>query len=334
VSLDGDIGDPLPPAVVEPTAEAAAPPGKPLGHPVVRIVAFCVATAGVQFVAGVGVMLGVTALDWAPRTELALVVYALAAPLIVLVTALFARFADRRPLAEIGARWPARGPRSAAPAALGTALATLGLVALWVALIEALPAADLAVVGWSDELGDWPALVLGALLVGFLIQGGLEEWVARGYVYRTLKERSRPLTAAVASSLLFSVFHAFNPSYTWVSFVNIALAGLILAALVERSGSLWSATIAHGVWNFSVACLLSVPVSGIDLLSLLDVSVTGHGWLTGGGFGPEGSLVLTALGLPLAVWLWRSALPREAAVSPVSPEGDDLGATAPGGPTA
>jgi membrane protease YdiL (CAAX protease family) len=273
------------------------------------------------------VILGVAVLGWAPRTELVLVVYAAAAPLIVLVTVLFARFADRRPLAEIGARWPAGGLPAAGPSALVTALATLGLIALWVALIEALPAADLAVERWSDELGEWPVLLLAALLLGFLIQGGLEEWVFRGYVYRAFKERYRPLTSALASSIVFSAYHVFNPSFTWISCVNIILAGLVLAALVERSGSLWSATVAHGVWNFTIACLVSVPVSGIDLLSLLDVSVTGQGWLTGGGFGPEGSLVVTALGLPLTFWLWRPLLrPREETVSPVSLAGDAAGA--------
>ena len=37
---------------------------------------------------------------------------------------------------------------------------------------------------------------------------------------------------------------------------------IILAALVERSGSLWGATVAHGVWNFVLSCLVSLPVSG------------------------------------------------------------------------
>jgi len=32
--------------------------------------------------------------------------------------------------------------------------------------------------------------------------------------------------------------------------------------------------------------------------------VTGNPLLTGDGFGPEGSLALTALGLPLAAFLW------------------------------
>ena len=80
---------------------------------------------------------------------------------------------------------------------------------------------------------------------------------------------------------------------------------MVLAALVERTGSLWSATLAHGAWNFAVACLLSVPVSGIRLFHLLDVKVNGDPDVTGGGFGPEGSALLTLIGIPLTALLWR-----------------------------
>src|SRR4051794_12309773 len=47
------------------------------------------------------------------------------------------------------------------------------------------------------------------------------------------------------------------------------------------------------VWNFAVACLLSLPVSGVSLFHLLRVATAGNPEVTGGGFGPEGSAVLT-----------------------------------------
>ncbi len=144
----------------------------------------------------------------------------------------------------------------------------------------------------------------------------------RGYVYRALKERWRPFWAALASSVLFSLLHALNPNTSTVGLFNIVLAGLILAALVERSGSLWGAAVAHGFWNFAVACLLSLPVSGFRLFHLLDVSTPGDGRVTGGAFGPEGSLALTLLGLGLAAVLWRrlpADRPRKE-IAPSAPE--------------
>jgi membrane protease YdiL (CAAX protease family) len=232
----------------------------------------------------------------------------------VLLTWLFARFVDRRSLASLGARWP-EGGRPAALRQLATApLGALAVLGVWVVLILALPDALAAIrcEGVSPDFlhgPSWwplpPVLLLGVLLVAFILQGGLEEWLLRGYIYRTMRERWPPWVSALVSSLLFSGLHAANPSVSRIALLNIVLAGLVLAALVERTGSLWSASLAHGVWNFAVACLLSVPVSGVALFHLLRVQITGDAVYTGGGFGPEGSAVLTGLGLLLTAWLWR-----------------------------
>jgi hypothetical protein len=149
-----------------------------------------------------------------------------------------------------------------------------------------------------------PVLLFPILLLMFLIQGGIEEWVVRGYVYHALRERWRPFSAALMSAVCFGLLHLMNPEVSVPAVLNVILAGLVLNALVARSGSLWGATIAHGVWNFSLSCLASLPVSGFPVFHLLNVSVTGHPLLTGDGFGPEGSLALTALGLPLTAFLW------------------------------
>ncbi|HEX9944880.1 MAG TPA: CPBP family intramembrane glutamic endopeptidase [Thermoanaerobaculia bacterium] len=229
------------------------------------------------------------------------------------VTFLFLRFLDRRDLASIGARWPEGGRRAALRQLATASLGALALVGIWTALIEAFPQpwGDLRYAGLSREFvagPRWwplpPGFLLPLLLLGFLLQGGLEEWIVRGYIYRVLKERWRPWVSALASSILFALLHAGNPAVSAVALFNVLLAGMVLAALVERSGSLWSASIAHGVWNFAVGCLLSLPVSGVRIFHLLAVGVTGDETWTGGAFGPEGSLLLTLLGLPLTAALW------------------------------
>ena len=267
--------------------------------------------------------------------EVFLVTVVLSIPLQILVTWLFVRFLDRRTLASIGARWPLGG-RRAAPRQLATAsLGAVAVLGIWLALALALPDALAAIhyAGVSAEFTRGPAwwplppvLLLVVLLLGFILQGGLEEWIIRGYIYHTLRERWRPWIAALGSSMLFAMLHATNPEVSGIALLNIVLAGMVLAAMVERTGSLWSATLAHGVWNFAVACLLSVPVSGIPLFHLLDVKITGNPDLTGGGFGPEGSALLTLIGIVLTVLLWRGMWRRKseraAAVAPVSAPGD------------
>jgi membrane protease YdiL (CAAX protease family) len=246
--------------------------------------------------------------------EVFLVAVVLTVPLQILVTWLFARFLDRRSLASLGARAPLGGPRAALRQAATAPLGAVGVLGIWVALILALPAAYAALhfqgidPGFTHPPAWWPlppALLLLVLLPGFLLQGGLEEWIVRGYVYHTLRDRWRPGLAALGSSLIFSLLHAGNPNVSTVALLNVVLAGMVLAALVERTGSLWSATLAHGVWNFALTCLLSLPVSGVRLFHLFAVSATGDPRLTGGGFGPEGSWLLTLIGIPLTAALWK-----------------------------
>jgi membrane protease YdiL (CAAX protease family) len=306
------------PDLTIPPQPPRAAPGPRL-HPLLRAVLYLVVFIAIQLTATV-VVIAVARLAGDERlarlsqsSEALLLVFSLTALPLVGVTRVFLRYLDRRPLSSLGVRWPAGGRPEALRQLFTLSLGTLALVGGWLLGIRALPDALAAIHlrGLSPDLAKglpwWPlppVLLFPVLLLLFLIQSGIEEWVVRGYVYHALRERWRPLSAALASSVLFALLHATNPDVSAAALVNIVLAGLVLAALVERSGSLWGATIAHGVWNFSLSCLASLPVSGFPVFHLLNVSVTGNPLLTGDGFGPEGSLALTALGLPLAAWLW------------------------------
>lgn len=323
----------LPPVPLEP----ALP--RPRWHPIVRSGLYLLAYFAVEVVLGVlfaaaAYLLGDSVFregGIGQANELLLLGVVLQAPPLLGVTWLFVHYLDRRNLASIGARWPVGGRGMALRQLATMPLGVLALLGCWALLILAFPL-ELGAIrfgGLSATFSTGPAwwplppvLLLVLLLVLFLLQGGVEEWIVRGYIYRALKERWRPFWAALASSVLFALLHALNPNVSVIALLNIILAGLILAALVERSGSLWGATIAHGFWNFAVACLLSLPVSGIRLFHVLDVSLSGDETLTGGSFGPEGSLVLTLLGLGLTAVLWRrlpAGRPRKE-MAPSAPE--------------
>jgi membrane protease YdiL (CAAX protease family) len=267
-----------------------------------------VAVAAVRYAIG---------LDPIPSGEWLLLVFALTAPPLVLVTVGFLRFLDRRGLASLGARWPVGGRRQALRQAAVVPLAVLGFLGLWLLLIAALPSTAVRVAGWSGEMaGPLGALHLLLLLAGFLVQGGVEEWLVRGYIYHALRQRWRRGAAVLASSFLFAALHGANPDFSPVALLNTFLAGVIFALLVERSGSLWSALLAHGVWNFATSSLVSLPVSGVRLPHLLALTVDGPALLTGGGFGPEGSLLLALLAVPVAAALALRREPENKAVSP------------------
>jgi membrane protease YdiL (CAAX protease family) len=273
---------------------------QPRWHPLVRALLFVVTFIFIQTALGVAVFLLFRALGAEIPPDAIVGAFALTAPPLFVMTRLFLRHLDRRGLASIGARLPEGGRRRALRQLVSVPLATLAVLGVWLLIVEALPQSDVQVDGLSPAAG----LPVALLLVGFLIQGGIEEWIFRGYVYRALKERWPWWVAALVSSIGFGLMHAGNSNVTVAAVGNTMLAGFLLCLLVERSGSLWSATLAHAAWNFSIACLISLPVSGLQVSHLLRTAVTGPGMVTGGGFGPEGSLMLTALALPLVIFLW------------------------------
>ena len=319
----------------ETTIPQISPEPRPLAlrprlHPLLRAVLFLVAFIAIQTVVTVAVIAvaqwvgGAQLKRLANSSEALLGVFALTAVPLFAVTLLFLRFLDRRPLASLGVRWPAGGRRAALRQLVTIPLGALAVIGAWLVLIRALPDALAAIHlrGWSPDLAQglpgWPLppiLLFPLLLLLFVVQGGIEEWVMRGYVYHALRERWRPFSAALVSSVTFGLLHLLNPDVSVPAVVNVVLAGLVLNALVERSGSLWGATIAHGVWNFAISCLVSLPVSGFPVFHLLNVSITGNPLVTGDGFGPEGSLVLTALGILLAALLW-GRMPQRPVLQP------------------
>ena len=118
------------------------------------------------------------------------------------------------------------------------------------------------------------------------------------------------LLANAGQSAAFASMHAMNPNVTPLALVNIGLAGALLGWLYWSTGGLLGPWAFHAVWNFGLAAL-ALPVSGMMLgRPALETGIRGAGLpaLSGGTFGPEGSIlstvVLTAL---LAVLVRRSA---------------------------
>jgi membrane protease YdiL (CAAX protease family) len=115
--------------------------------------------------------------------------------------------------------------------------------------------------------------------------------------------------ANVVQAAGFGALHASNPHVTPLALVNIALAGAVIGWLFWSGAGLAGAWSFHTIWNFGISAL-GLPVSGMALGTPLVPGPAGAGWplLTGGAFGPEGSLVTTlALAGLLAALVLRSA---------------------------
>lgn len=202
--------------------------------------------------------------------------------------------------------------------------------------------AGLTIVGgvrWEKEAGSAAAWLSGALGTGALLAlaAAAEEALLRGYPLRALAGGVGAGWALVITSVGFGALHVGNNGVTALGAANTAAAGLFLGAVVLRTGSLWWATGAHLGWNWGVAYLADLPLSGIELADAPWVRATqgGPAWLGGGAFGPEGSVVATAgfLAAAAACWWGRWLSLEDAAAARRGPadtagRGDDEQASA------
>ncbi len=144
----------------------------------------------------------------------------------------------------------------------------------------------------------------------FTLPAAAEEALMRGYLFQALVEAWGGLWGLGITSFLFALLHLGNPNTSWIGLANIVVAGLFLGVVYLKTASLWWATGAHLGWNWSHGFLSDLPVSGLEIVDapLLEPVIRGPDWLTGGSFGPEGSVLATLiLGLS-AVAIWRMLL--------------------------
>jgi membrane protease YdiL (CAAX protease family) len=144
------------------------------------------------------------------------------------------------------------------------------------------------------------------VLVGWVVQGGGEELLCRGWLLPVIGARHRLWLGIVVSSLFFGLAHALNPNVTPIALANLALYGLFAALYALREGSIWGISAQHAVWNWAQANLYGFEVSGMGSSggSLFNLMETGPDELTGGAFGPEGGLAVTAVLVVAITGLW------------------------------
>lgn len=130
---------------------------------------------------------------------------------------------------------------------------------------------------------------------GLAIEAGVvEELIVRGVVLRLLWRAFGPLPAFLLSAALFGAGHLPNSASSVFAALCIAIeAGIMLGAFYALTGRLWVPIGVHLAWNFAQGYLFGAAVSGGDLGPAMARSTARAGlpqWLTGGAFGPEGSL--------------------------------------------
>lgn len=152
----------------------------------------------------------------------------------------------------------------------------------------------------SDPLGRFGLTALGGVLIilpGWMVQGAAEEVLLRGWLMNVIGARYRPWWGVLISSLLFAVLHGLNPGIGPLPLINLFLFGLFAALYALWEESLWGICAQHTAWNWVQGNVFGMHVSGGADTGplLLDFQETGPDLITGGAFGPEGGLVVTAV---------------------------------------
>ena len=188
-----------------------------------------------------------------------------------------------------------RGTVLGAAAILGT---TLLLWAVGALRFETSPLVD----GNVSTTNAWWSTSLRLLLL--LAPAALwEELIFRGYLWHVAVDGLGVTFARWSTSLAFTAVHLMNPGASVRSTVVVFLAGLCLGPIRERFASLHAAWGAHLAWNWVMAAALHVPVSGLAFATPgYRAVLAGPDWLTGGAWGPEGSVMAGLTLLAAIAW--------------------------------
>ena len=187
------------------------------------------------------------------------------------------------------------------------ALIGVGLLAVCVAAI-----ALTGSIRFDGLFTDPDVVMILLMLGGFIIQGAAEEFLCRGLVLCSLRDRV-PLPVAVAASTLafiyphWSTLREFEPQYVFSGLLCLVVISCVFSFITLRTGSIWAACGLHSVWNFCLCCVLGLNLSGSEGAStaLINMRSVGSDILNGGNYGIEASIIADIVIAAAAVLLWQ-----------------------------
>ncbi|MFD5224508.1 CPBP family intramembrane glutamic endopeptidase [Microbacterium sp. NPDC058342] len=201
---------------------------------------------------------------------------------------------ERRRVADFAPKGAGRHLLVGIGVGLALSAVTIGILALFGAY---------RITGWGSLAG---ALAVVGTMCAIAVS---EEVLFRGVLFRLIQGRWGAGAALGASAIIFGLMHLLNPGASVWGAITIAIeAGLMLGAAYLVTGSLWLAIGLHFGWNVATVGIFGTVVSGAEARESLVTAVTaGPDWFSGGGFGPEGSIVAVLVCSAATVLFLRTA---------------------------
>ena len=222
---------------------------------------------------------------------------------------LWLRFWEKRTLADVGLH---------RPPLWGRFWRGFGLGALFVAVVVALGVAIgvLRINGpgtlYSNPTPIW-LLAAPLAIIGTTIQAATSEILFRGWIMDAFVSRWSGWIAVAVSVIFYTYMQGIDPSWSpeaTICVVNIALITWLLSLKVIEEGTLWGVCGLHAAWTLSTGLGFGLDIDGRHLSftpALLNVvpNDAAPNWLSGGSFGPDGSLFMTVIVGGALLWQWR-----------------------------
>ena len=179
--------------------------------------------------------------------------------------------------------WPRR-PGWRREAGLGTAVGwSLALVCVLAMVLDGGIAIVLILQSYA-----WAWLLVDLLF--FALAAMAEEIAFRGYGFQRFVEAVGPVGASLGFAVYYAVVQALLPGANHASIAVSIVFSLALSAAYLRSRALWVSWGINFGWKASRALLFGLAVSGLGSFSpVVQGDPMGPFWITGGGFGLDGS---------------------------------------------
>ncbi|MDU1004456.1 MAG: CPBP family intramembrane glutamic endopeptidase [Clostridium butyricum] len=147
-------------------------------------------------------------------------------------------------------------------------------------------------------------------LITFIFVGVNEELFCRGYCITVLNQSYNRYISIIWSAVIFSLLHSFNDNMSVISYLNLFLFGILAAYMFNKSNNIWMCIGYHITWNYFQGSIFGFQVSGNNVSSMYNVNLSNNNIITGGGFGPEGGIIVTFVILLGILYVWKFYKPQ------------------------
>lgn len=153
---------------------------------------------------------------------------------------------------------------------------------------------------WGWLLADLAFFALAALV---------EEVAYRGYGFQRFAQALGGMSAALCFSIFYAIIGILQQGWTTASVSVSFVFGILLSTAYLRTRALWLSWGINFAWKASRAVLFGLAIAGDNSHSpIVQGDPMGPFWVTGGGFGQEGSwltFIILAAALPVVYSLTR-----------------------------